>query len=148
VRRTLPCTTACSPYTMTLPGADTMKGGIIGDDCFRFMAGFMSVVEGAADGILEANCVRAVSTGECSGVCVDCDVERCWTVTAGRASTMTSRLLRLQDSRLTRRGEAGSANAAVDGHARRLQRACMCGAGAVTSTFFLQEALDVERRAT
>jgi hypothetical protein len=95
----LPCTTACSPYTMTLPGADTMKGGIIGDDCFRFRAGFVSVDERTAEGILEANCVRAVSTGEGSGVCVDCDVERCWTVTAGRGSALTSRLLWLQDSR-------------------------------------------------
>lgn len=31
---TLPCTTECSPNTMTLPGAETMKGGIIGLDCF------------------------------------------------------------------------------------------------------------------
>lgn len=31
---TLPWTTACSPKTMTLPGAETIKGGIIGDDCF------------------------------------------------------------------------------------------------------------------
>lgn len=34
----LPCTTACSPYTMTLPGADTMKAGAIGDDDLRAMA--------------------------------------------------------------------------------------------------------------
>lgn len=34
-RRTLPCTTACSPYTMTLPGADTIKAGARGDDTLR-----------------------------------------------------------------------------------------------------------------
>lgn len=126
----MPCTTACSPYTMTLPGADTIKGGIMGDDCFRFRAGFMSVVAGTADGILEANWVRAVSTGECSGVCVDCDVERCWTVTAGLGSAVTSRLRTLQDAR----GEAkpglrrlpltampaGSNECAVWGKVRRL----------------------------
>ena len=33
--RTLPCTTECSPKTMTFPGAETMKGGIMGLDCFR-----------------------------------------------------------------------------------------------------------------
>jgi hypothetical protein len=31
---TLPWTTACSPNTITLPGAETMKAGIIGVDCF------------------------------------------------------------------------------------------------------------------
>lgn len=67
---------------MTLPGADTMKGGIIGDDCFRFMAGATFVVEATVEGISGANCARADSTGECSGVCVDCDVERCGCVTA------------------------------------------------------------------
>jgi hypothetical protein len=36
---TLPCTTACSPYTITLPGADTMKGGIMGDDFFLSSVG-------------------------------------------------------------------------------------------------------------
>lgn len=30
----LPWTTACSPKTMTLPGADTMKGGAMGDEAF------------------------------------------------------------------------------------------------------------------
>lgn len=34
--RTFPCTTACSPKTITFPGAETMKAGIIGDDCLRF----------------------------------------------------------------------------------------------------------------
>lgn len=67
---------------MTFPGADTIKGGIMGDDCFRFKAGATFVVEATAEGILEVNCARAESTGECSGVCVDCDVERCWSVTA------------------------------------------------------------------
>jgi len=35
--RTLPCTTACSPYTITLPGAETMNAGIMGLDCLRFI---------------------------------------------------------------------------------------------------------------
>lgn len=30
----LPCTTACSPYTMTFPGADTIKAGASGEECF------------------------------------------------------------------------------------------------------------------
>lgn len=34
-QHTLPCTTACSPNTITLPGADTMKAGIIGLDFLR-----------------------------------------------------------------------------------------------------------------
>lgn len=82
----MPCTTACSPYTMTLPGADTMKGGIIGDDCFRFRAGAAPVVEGTMEGIFEANCARAESTGESSAVCADCDGGRCWCVTAVQIS--------------------------------------------------------------
>lgn len=32
---TLPWTTACSPKTMTLPGAETMKAGIIGLESLR-----------------------------------------------------------------------------------------------------------------
>lgn len=59
-----------------------MKGGIIGDDCFLFKAGAAFVVEGTTEGILEVNCARAESIGESSGVCVECDVERCWCVTA------------------------------------------------------------------
>lgn len=30
IRLTFPCTTACSPYTMTLPGAETMRLGMKG----------------------------------------------------------------------------------------------------------------------
>ncbi len=30
-----PWTTACSPYTMTLPGAEVIKAGFIGDEGFR-----------------------------------------------------------------------------------------------------------------
>ena len=67
---------------MTLPGADTMNGGIIGDDCFLFRAGATCVVEGTVDGILAGDGVRAEPTGECSGVGMDCDVERCWCATA------------------------------------------------------------------
>jgi hypothetical protein len=59
-----------------------MKGGIIGDDCFLFRAGATFVVEAMVEGMLESNCACAVPTGECSGVWVDCDVERCWSVTA------------------------------------------------------------------
>lgn len=29
-----PCTTACSPYTMTFPGADTIKAGASGEEDF------------------------------------------------------------------------------------------------------------------
>lgn len=35
----LPCTTACSPNTMTLPGAETMKAGAIGEEALRDMLG-------------------------------------------------------------------------------------------------------------
>jgi hypothetical protein len=71
--QTFPCTTACSPYTMTFPGAETMKGGIMGDDCFLCSAGapFFSVV--ATSGSCEANWGGIVSMGEASGVCVPCD---------------------------------------------------------------------------
>jgi hypothetical protein len=53
---------------MTLPGAETMKGGIIGDDCFLSNAGapFGVVVE--MEGILEPNCAGIESMGEGSGV--------------------------------------------------------------------------------
>ena len=57
---------------MTFPGADTMKGGIIGDDCFLFKAGATCFVEGTTEGILEVNWARVVSidgfSGECSGI--------------------------------------------------------------------------------
>src|SRR4051794_7181814 len=45
---------------MTLPGADTMKAGIMGDDCFRFRSS-------------GSNCSGIVSIGESSGVWVPCD---------------------------------------------------------------------------
>jgi hypothetical protein len=32
---TFPWTTACSPNTITFPGAETMKAGIIGDEALR-----------------------------------------------------------------------------------------------------------------
>ena len=78
-RCTLPCTTACSPYTMTLPGADTMNGGIIGDDCFLFKRG-LGDVEGAGEDIWEVNCARRGSAGEVSEAEEECDTERCWCV--------------------------------------------------------------------
>jgi len=61
---------------MTFPGADTMKGGIMGDDFFLSRAGapFLSVVE--ASGKSEANWAGMVSMGEDSGVCVPCDEVR------------------------------------------------------------------------
>jgi len=34
---TFPWTTACSPKTITFPGAETMKAGIIGVDCLRLI---------------------------------------------------------------------------------------------------------------
>ena len=38
-RAALPCTTACSPYTMTFPGAETIKAGAIGEEALRDMPG-------------------------------------------------------------------------------------------------------------
>jgi hypothetical protein len=70
---TFPWTTACSPYTMTFPGAETMKGGIIGDDCFLSSAGVRLEVDVVAEGIAEANCAGMESTGDCLGVWVECD---------------------------------------------------------------------------
>lgn len=72
---TFPWTTACSPYTMTFPGADTMKGGIMGEDCLRSMAGLdgTALVLGSS----EANCTGIESigdgVGDWSGVCVACE---------------------------------------------------------------------------
>lgn len=34
----LPCTTACSPYTIVLPGAETIKGGARGFEYLRLCA--------------------------------------------------------------------------------------------------------------
>jgi hypothetical protein len=58
---------------MTLPGADTIKGGIMGDDFFRSSAGAPFCTGADTSGSSGTNCVRMVSTGECSGVCVACD---------------------------------------------------------------------------
>jgi hypothetical protein len=59
---------------MTLPGAETMKGGIMGDDCFLRSAGAPFVRELVVAGMSEANCAGIVSRGECSGVrMVACD---------------------------------------------------------------------------
>lgn len=56
---------------MTLPGEETMKGGIMGDDCFRCMAG----LDGGAPvcGIWESNCAGIESMGDLSGVWVECE---------------------------------------------------------------------------
>ena len=51
---------------MTFPGADTMKAGIKGDDCFRF-----SGVERAG-----SNCEGMVLLGDGSGVWVACEMLR------------------------------------------------------------------------
>jgi hypothetical protein len=58
---------------MTLPGADTMKGGIMGDDFFLSSAGAPFCTGTDTCGSSGTNWVRMVSTGECSGVCVACD---------------------------------------------------------------------------
>lgn len=55
---------------MTFPGAETMKAGIIGDDCFRFNAG--APLAGSVGG----NCNGMVSMGEGSGVWVACETLR------------------------------------------------------------------------
>jgi hypothetical protein len=59
---------------MTLPGADTMKGGIMGDDFFLSRAGApLCTTVGSS----EAKRAGMFSAGECSGVCVACEeVER------------------------------------------------------------------------
>lgn len=62
---------------MTFPGADTMKGGIMGDDCFLSSAGTPLCVEVLVGGILEANCAGMDSMGDCSGVWVECDDVGC-----------------------------------------------------------------------
>lgn len=64
---------------MTLPGADTMKGGIMGDDFFLRSAGVPFSAGLVAVGRTGANWAGMVSMdeGECSGVWVACDeVER------------------------------------------------------------------------
>lgn len=51
----LPWTTACSPKTMTLPGAETMKAGAIGEEALRDMLDlrdFVSSGVGEEDEIL------------------------------------------------------------------------------------------------
>lgn len=49
---------------MTLPGAETMKGGIMGDDCFLSSRGGPLGDNVAGVGILDANWVGIVSNGE------------------------------------------------------------------------------------
>lgn len=53
---------------MTLPGAETMKGGIMGDDCFRSSAGAPFGFDVEMEGMSEANCAGMESIGEGSGV--------------------------------------------------------------------------------
>jgi hypothetical protein len=49
---------------MTLPGAETMNEGIMGEDCLRCMAGAEWPFEGRAESSFEG----IVSTGEAPGV--------------------------------------------------------------------------------
>jgi hypothetical protein len=58
---------------MTLPGAETIKGGIIGVDCFLRSAGLPLTSETAGTDMLSSDCVGEVS-GDCSGVWVECVV--------------------------------------------------------------------------
>jgi hypothetical protein len=58
---------------MTFPGADTIKGGIMGDDCFLFRAGTPLFAEISSTGSSEDNWADMVSMGEGSRVCVECD---------------------------------------------------------------------------
>jgi hypothetical protein len=52
---TFPCTTACSPYTMTFPGAETMNGAIMGVEYFRCMGSVGLGLSGrTSDGIVGA----------------------------------------------------------------------------------------------
>jgi hypothetical protein len=63
---------------MTLPGAETMKGGIMGDDCLRNNPGVPFDREVPFAGMVDSNCAGMESMGECSGVWVECDdVRRC-----------------------------------------------------------------------
>ena len=57
---------------MTLPGAETMKGGIMGDDCFLARTGAPFCRNVATAGTTEANCAAMESMDEASGVCVEC----------------------------------------------------------------------------
>jgi hypothetical protein len=58
---------------MTFPGAETIKGGIMGDDCFLSVVGLPFFVGAATAGRLGVNWAGIVSMGEASGVCVPCD---------------------------------------------------------------------------
>lgn len=58
---------------MTLPGAETMKGGIMGDDCFLLSVGAPSCRRAATEGSVGANCAAIESAGEWSGVWVECE---------------------------------------------------------------------------
>ena len=60
----------------------------MGDDCFLSSAGARCDVEVVAAGIAEANWAGMASMGECSGVCVECDVLRDWRLPLCPASAM------------------------------------------------------------
>jgi hypothetical protein len=62
---------------MTLPGADTIKGGIMGDDCFLFRAGTPVFTAASAIDNSGDRSAAMVSMGEGSGVCVECDEVVC-----------------------------------------------------------------------
>jgi hypothetical protein len=56
---------------MTLPGAETMKGGIMGVDCLRCSAGAPLVRASPLVGIPASTCAGMMSTGDCWGVWVE-----------------------------------------------------------------------------
>jgi hypothetical protein len=58
---------------MTLPGAETMNGGIMGVDCLRKSAGAPVAREVPVADMLESSCAGIESIGDCSGVWVECD---------------------------------------------------------------------------
>ena len=72
----LPWTTACSPNTMTLPGADTMKVGAMGEEALRVIVGRFgwSCCDSAETETEEAEALSEMSSGpfpltplECGG---------------------------------------------------------------------------------
>lgn len=52
---------------MTLPGAETIKGGIMGEDCFRTIFGAPLVAGTGAAGIVGESWMGEASMGERSG---------------------------------------------------------------------------------
>ena len=57
----LPWTTACSPKTITLPGADTMKVGAMGEEALRVIIGRFRSPVAVASCVSEAEETEALS---------------------------------------------------------------------------------------